>query len=87
MESRPATFLGGSTNDAVSLNQRAAKPFLFLVTDKLLHVGHQLLVLLGPLGQLLQPGDLLLEVLAALLWYALLVPPAFVVGHIEQWRR
>ena len=87
MESRPATFLGGSTNDTVSLNQRAAEPLLLLVADKLLHVGHQLLVLLGPLGQLLQPGDLLLEVLAALLWYALLVPPAFVVCHIEQWWR
>jgi len=63
-----ATFLGGATNDAVSFNQRAAEPFLLLVADKLLHVGDQLLVLLGPLGQLLQPGDLLLEVLAALLW-------------------
>ena len=85
MESRPAAFLGGSSNDAVGLNERTAEPFLLLVANKLLHVGHQLLVLLGPDGHLLQPGDLLLEVHAALLWNALLVPPAFIVGHIEQW--
>ena len=86
-ESLPATFLRGSTNDAIGLNQGATKPPLLLVTDKLLHVGHQLLVLLGPDGQLLQPGDVLLEILTALLWYALLVPAAFIVCHIEQrWR-
>ena len=86
-KSLPATFLRGSTNDAIRLNQGATKPPLLLVTDKLPHVAHQLLVLLGPDAQLLQPGDVLLEVLAALLWYALLVPPACIIRHIEQWRR
>merc|ERR550517_570587 len=82
-----ATFLSGSTNDSIRLNQRATKPPLLLVTDKLLQVAHQLPVLLGPDGQLLQPGDVLLEALAALLWDALLVPPACIIRHIEQWWR
>ena len=86
-KSLPATFLRGSTNDAIRLNQGATKPPLLLVTDKLPHVAHQLLVLLGPDAQLLQPGDVLLEVLAALLWDALLVPPACIIRHIEQWWR
>ena len=87
MESSPAAFLSRSTNDAIGLDQRAAEPFLLFVADKLLHVGHQLLVLLRLEGQLLQPGDVLLEVITALLWNALLVSAAFIVRHVEQrWR-
>ena len=84
MNSSPAAFLSGSTDDALCVDKRAAEPPLLLVTDQLLHGGHQLLVLLGLDVQLLQPGQVLLEVLAAFLGNALLTPATLIVCHIEK---
>ena len=80
----PAAFLSRSTNDAVGLNQGAAEPLLLLVADEPLHVRHHLLVLLRPLGQLLQPGDVLLEVGTQLLGNTFFASAAYIVSHIEQ---
>ena len=80
----PAAFLSRSTNDAVGLYQGAAETLLHLVADKVLHVRHHLLVLLRLLGQLLQPGDVLLEVGTQLLGNTFFASAAYIVSHIEQ---